>query len=138
MSRRTVLTGIIALSAFGLTAGLTASLGVSSDQLGAGTSTVAACDPVGTGGVDVSYGVTAATNTVASVTLDNVAWACEGQTATITLMGGTTVLDSTQGTLTLDATDGTGGEVLTFTAGTANAADVTSVSVVITGAENTA
>lgn len=132
MSRRTVLTLVLALSAFGLTAGLTASLGVSTDQLGAGSSPVTSCDPVETGGVHVAYDVTAGTNVVTAVTLSDIAAACDGQTATITLLDTNGAdLDRTTGTITLG---GTTVESFTLVDQDADAASVKSVSVVIAGA----
>lgn len=136
MSRRTVLTAVIALSAFGLTAGLTASLNVAADDLGAATATVAACQPDAEGDITLSYGVLAgATNTVTEVTLGNVSADCAGQTATVTLLdvAGNTLDAATQTSI---SADGTVDIVLDLTDATltADAAQVEEVSLIITGA----
>lgn len=130
MSRRTVLTAVVALSAFGLTAGLTASLGVATDQLGADTQTVAACDSA----IDLSYGVTAgAVNTVAAVSLDAVDASCDGQAASLTLLGGGVVLESVD---VADLAVTTGSATITL-ADTTDVEAVDQVSLVITGADAT-
>lgn len=136
MNRRNILIAVLALSAFGLTTGLTASLNVSSDQLGAGTNTVASCDPDGVG---VSYGVTPGQNsTVASVTLTGVHADCVGQTATVILMeeaadGTITELDQASATVAVDASGNAVVNLATDTTNTASAAAVEHVSVIITG-----
>ncbi|MBW3659777.1 MAG: hypothetical protein KY457_14145 [Actinobacteria bacterium] len=137
MSRRTVLTAVIALSAFGLTAGLTASLNVATDDLGAATATVAACHPPAEGDITLSYGVRAGVvNEVVEVTLGNVSAACTGQAATVTLMDAAgAAVDSVVAT-SLTA-DGVSDIVLDLAADatlTADASLVEKVSVVITGA----
>lgn len=132
MSRRTVLTAVVALSAFGLTAGLTASLGVASDQLGAGTQVVASCDDL----IDLSYGVTAgATNTLASVTMSGVDASCAGQAATLSIMDTANGVIETLNvaSLAIDAD----GNVAIPASGTTDVATVGNVSLVITGADAT-
>lgn len=130
MSRRTILTAVLALSAFGLTAGLTASMTVTSDQLGAGTTeAITACDA---DGVNVAYGVSPGANgVVEEVTLEGVAAACEGDDLVITLLDSADAeldsYDGTVGTLTGSAT------TVTLDGADAPAADVSKVTVVITG-----
>ncbi|MBW3621273.1 MAG: hypothetical protein KY461_13590 [Actinobacteria bacterium] len=129
MSRRTILTAVLALSAFGLTAGLTASMTVTSDQLGSGTTeAITACDA---DGVNVAYGVSPGANgLVSEVTLEGVAAACDSDDLVITL------LDAVGATL--DSYDGsvgtlTGGATTVTLTGGAPAASVAKVTVVITG-----
>lgn len=129
MSRRTILTLVLALSAFGLTTGLTASMTVTSDQLGAGaTDAITACDA---DGINVAYGVTPGANgTVSEVTLEGVAAACVGQTLVVTL------LDAANATLdSFDGTVGalTAGDLVVALNDTATASAVERVAVVITG-----
>lgn len=131
MTRRNLFILLVALSAFGLTTGLTASLGLSSDQLGADTVAVAACDP---DGIAVSYGVTpGAINTVNEVTLSGVDASCAGQAVTVQLMDATDAsLDSVSGTVTLAGTD-----AVVSMSDLADASAVSKVSVVISGTDAT-
>ena len=130
MSRRTILTAALVLSAFGLTAGLTASMTVTSDQLGSGTTeTITACD---SDGVNVAYGVSPGANGVVSeVTLEGVDAACDGDDLVITLLDSAGAeLDSYDGSV---GTLSDGATTVTLVGGDAPAADVAKVTVVITG-----
>ena len=105
-----------------------ASIGsVNSTDLGAGTSVVASCD---SDGIDVSYttaydGTTGAYR-VATVDLDGLAAACDGQAIEITLAGPTaTVLQTVTGTVS--------GATQSFPVTSVPAASLTQVAVVISG-----
>lgn len=123
--RRTLLASVLALSAFGLTTGLTASMSVSAGDLGAGSAAVSACDA---DGVSVAYGLSPADATsLTSVTLSGLDATCAGQSVVVELVGAAGVLIQLTGTA-----DASGAMTLPIAGGVA-AADVTDVNTVITG-----
>jgi hypothetical protein len=90
ITKRTLVASLLGLTAFGAVFGSAATLGgLSSDQLGADTRTVASCD---TDGVAVTYTeayeqTAPAGYKVTDVTVTGVASACAGQTLSVTLSG---------------------------------------------------
>ncbi len=126
MRRRVIVSSILAVSAFGLTTGLTASMNVGAADLGAATSTVSACDA---DGIDLSYGlVTGDISSLDTISLAGIDAACDTQSVLVELVGaGGVVLAQLTGTA-----DATGSLDLPLTTPIA-AADLLQVNTVITG-----
>jgi hypothetical protein len=128
-AKRTLIGLAIGGTVFGGVYGFAASLGVSSDTLGAGSAVVAACQP---GTVNVTYATTyvaGSSNQATTVTLTNLdPTLCGGKAAQVTLSGASNALLGQQ-SITVPATGTTAD--LTFTG--VNAAAVTGVHAVISG-----
>ena len=133
--RRWLIALLVAGCMFAAVYGLAASLGVSSNTLGAGNAIVVACQ---SGTVNVSYGpsysaVATAGYRATTVTLENLdtsAGACGGKSYRITLTGpgaSSASLGEQTGTIP------TSGTTATATFSGVNASDVTGVHVAITG-----
>lgn len=119
---------------FAVVYGMAASLNVTSDSLGAGTSTVAACQAAAlniqyNSATNLSYNATAGGYLVTNVTISGLASTCESKPYRITLMNGTTSLGEVTGT-----TPATTGNFTSaaFSGTTEVAANVTEVAMVIT------
>lgn len=96
MSKRTVIAVAAAVAAFGAVTASAASLGtLTVKSLGASTDVVASCDTDGvTVAYTTAYGAAAKEYQVSSVNLSGVAAACAGQSVSVTVANGTTVLSS--------------------------------------------
>jgi len=131
-SRRTLLTVLGGVVAFALVVGAAASLGgITSTNLGANTSIVAACDTAG--GITSAYTTEyVATGTsgfkVEDVTIGGVDAACNGDAMTVTLTGASGVELGE-----VDASATTGSNVLSFLSDDVLAESVTGIHVTITG-----
>jgi hypothetical protein len=133
--KRALIIGAVGLSVFGGMFGLAASLGVSSQSLGAGSSTVVACQA---GTISTSYASTYSATapvgyratTVTLGNLDTTGIACGGKAAKVTLTGpGVSTASLGEQTGTVPSTGTT--MALTFTG--VSASDVTGVQVTIAG-----
>lgn len=123
--KRFLIVTLLALSIFGLTLGLTASLAVDADDVATGSTTVSGCDD----SVDVAFGLaTGDISAIAEIALTDVAAACDGQTVNVE------VTDGDGPVLVQGTADVSGGLVLDLTGvRTVSAATVTGVVVTITG-----
>jgi hypothetical protein len=128
--KKTLLALAVGATAFGSIYGLAASLGVSSDTLGEGSTAVAACQAT-TSPVNVKYtpAYTATGYQTTSITLTGLLPSCDNKSVFVTLTG-TNGLSTSPVSVT--GNTGTSGGTLTITAA-APAADVTGVRVAITG-----
>ena len=127
-AKRTLIGLAIGGTVFGGVYGFAASLGVSSDSLGAGNVAVAACQ---TGTVNVTYATTyvaGSSNQATTVTLNNLQSGCYGKSASVTLTDLNNVSLGQQN-LTVPTSGTTA--ALTFTG--VSAAAVTGVHAVISG-----
>jgi len=136
--KRAILAITIAAIVGAGTYGLAASLGVSSDTLGAGSATVAACQPTASGNINVSYvaGYSATApvgyqaTTVKLNNVDESTGNCDSKKYRVTLTGaGNAPLGEQTGTT--GATGANSTESMTFSG--VSAVSVTGVQVVITG-----
>lgn len=107
---------------FGTVLGLSASLPVTSKDLGSGSDQVASCDP---DGISVDYDLTPPTS-LTGVTITDVASSCAGQTAHVALVDGTTTIATGSG-------DVEGSSVTVNTVPDVSAAAVDNVIVTISG-----
>lgn len=124
MPRRAILSLILALSALGLTTGLTASLDVAAADLGAGSTVISACDNTG---VDLSFGLSPDGQDITEVSLGGVDVACDGQAVTVVLEDATGPVTQVLGTAN------TSGTVTIPVTGIVPAVDIVAANVVITG-----
>ena len=127
--RRRMLAVAAGLATFSVIGAFAATLGgLSSDQLGADATLVASCDTDGVG-LDYTtvYDATDDRYEVSSVTVTGIAAACAGQSLSVTISDGTTVLG--QGTVTPVA----GTTATVAVSPNADAEAVTNAAVVITG-----
>ena len=126
--KRIILTALVGLVVFGAVYGFAASLTVNSKTLGAGSATVSSCNATAAVSYNTAYasalpGYKVSTTPVAS------AVACANMAYKVTLSStGSTSLAELTGTL-----DATGAASPDFSTSNINAANVTGVSVVITG-----
>jgi len=131
-SRRTLLAVLGGVLAFALVVGAAASLGgITSTNLGANTTLLAACDTAG--GISAAYSTEyVATGTpgfkVEEVTIGGVDAACVGDAMTVTLTGAAGVELGE-----VDAAATTGANVLSFLSDDVLAESVTGIHVTITG-----
>jgi len=129
--RRTLAAVVLALTLFGATQGVAATLATGTNALGAGNAPVASCQASGTptGTYAVAYDPALAAYKVASVTVTSLDTSCGGKTISMTLTG-----TGSAGLATLAGTVPAGGGSLTLTPGAiVGAAGVTGVSVAISG-----
>ncbi len=121
--RKAAAAGLAVIGIAGLSLAAAAQLNITSDTLGAGTQTVAACD---TDGIAVDYTVVG--DDVTEVLLSGVAGACAGDTFSIQLTGptaGAPLGTAVAGTLSLTGTDDA--RTATIPLGVGNAQPVVSV-----------
>lgn len=124
--KRVLLAITVGLSVFGMVFGLAAGMDVDAGALGAGTSTVGACDA---DGVSVSFGLAAGDVTnISEVTVAGIHADCAAQSMSVELTDASTALI----TETVAVQAGGGDQVVTLSSLVA-AADVTGVNVTITG-----
>ena len=114
--------------------GMAASLNVTSDSLGAGTSTVAACQAAAlniqyNSAANLAYNATANGYIVTNVTIHNLQATCESKPYRITLMNGSASIGEVTGNTPASTADFTSAA---FTGTTEVAANVTNVAMVIT------
>lgn len=133
INRRLGIALMVGAITFSIVYGVAASLGVSGNTLGSGTSTVTSCD---TNGVATSY-ATAYDSAVAGYEVTTVSITglatpgCDGKSMKVTLVGsGDASLGEQTVTLATPAADPT---TLNFSASNALASDVVKVAVVISG-----
>lgn len=127
--RRVVITAVVAATVFGGVYGLAASLGLTSDSLGAGQTVVAACQAATMDAqYTPAYSSTVPGYTVSTVTITGLANTCYSKAYRVTLSGASnTSLGEATGTTPATGTSFS----VTFSA--VNAASITGVAVVISG-----
>ncbi len=117
---------VTAVTLFGVVFGLAASLGVTANDMGAGSSTVSACDP----NITVSFGlVTGSVTDIGAVTVGDIDPACSGQTVLVQLLDGTGAVLANE-TATIATLTAVGSQAVPLTTPVAAAA-VTSTDVTI-------
>jgi hypothetical protein len=130
VSRRLILKVLAAATVFGAVFAMAATLGVSSETVGAGDAAVASCDTDGvTTGYAPAWDAGDERYEVATVTIKGIAAACNGKAAKVTLTGSSGA-SLGEGTATLSVGGGDTTDDVTV-APAAAAADVTGVHVVI-------
>jgi hypothetical protein len=117
---------------FSIIYGVAASLGVSGNTLGAGTSSVTSCDP---NGVSTAYASTYASTLggykVTNVTISGIATpGCDGKSMKVTLVGAS---DTALAEQTVTLATPTGSETVNFSSDNVLASAVEKVAVVISG-----
>lgn len=128
--RKLLVVSAVGVAAFGSVYGLAASLGLSSDTLGAGTAVVAACQ---TTAMNVTYGTATyapSSYGLTTVTVTGLTNTCYGKPYKLTLNNGGTSLGEATGTT--PTTTGTTSFTATFPS-SISAASITGAAMVISG-----
>lgn len=126
--------GLAVVGLVGLSAASAAQLNISSSTIGAGSTTVPACQTSGPirASFDTTWTGTPAAYRTTAVTLTGIDYACDGGTVKVTLPSATPAVAELVGVLTGIPAAGGGSITLTIPAGSyPTAASVTSVEVVI-------
>jgi len=131
LRKKWILAAVIGAVVFSSAYAFAATLGVTSNSLGAGNSAVASCAASVTAAYTIAYDSTIPGYRVAGVNINNLT-ACSGKTITVDLTGASNV-SLTEVTYTVLAADATAGNKTITVGGSINAASVTGVAVAIAG-----
>lgn len=131
LRKKSILAIVIGLFVFSSAYAFAATLGVTSNSLGAGNASVTSCAATVTAAYTTAYDSTIPGYRVSGVNLNNLT-ACSGKAITVDLTGASNA-SLTQVTYTVTSTDATAGNKTITVGGSINAGSVTGVSVALAG-----